>query len=75
MLINEKTRDFIRQHENDDVRKLALQGTKDSEVDLMVVLQQIAGRQTARNRLLADRRLAGSCLPGLLSMGYSIPLI
>jgi hypothetical protein len=51
MLINEKTRDFIRQHENDDVRKLALQGTKDSEVDLMVVLQQIAGRQTARRKL------------------------
>ena len=51
MLINEKTRDFIRQHENDDIRKLALQGTKDSEVDLMVVLQQIAGRQTARRKL------------------------
>lgn len=51
MLINEKTRDFIRQHENDDVRKLALQGTKDHEVDLMLALQQIAGRQTARRKL------------------------
>ena len=51
MLINEQTRDFIRQHENDDVRKLALQGTKDPEVDLMVALQQIAGRQTARKKL------------------------
>ncbi len=51
MLINEKTRDFIRQHENDDVRKLALQGTKDYEVDLMLALQQIAGRQTARRKL------------------------
>lgn len=51
MLINEKTRDFIRQHENDDVRKLALQGTKDHEVDLMLALQQIAGRQTACRKL------------------------
>lgn len=51
MLINEKTRDFIRQHENDDVRKLALQGTKDHEVDLMLALQQIVGRQTARRKL------------------------
>ena len=51
MLINERTRDFIRQHENDDVRRLALQGTKDPEVDLMVALQQIAGRQTARRKL------------------------
>ena len=51
MLINEQTRDFIRQHENDDVRRLALQGAKDPEVDLMVALQQIAGRQTARWKL------------------------
>ena len=51
MLINEKTRDFIRKHENDDVRKLALQGTKDPEIDLMLALQQIAGRQTARRKL------------------------
>ena len=51
MLINEKTRDFIRQHENDDVRKLALQGSKHQDVDLLLALQQIAGRQTARRKL------------------------
>ena len=49
--MNEKTRDFIRQHENDDVRKLALQGTKDPDIDLVQALQQIAGRQTARRKL------------------------
>ena len=49
--MNEKTRDFIRQHENDDVRKLALQGTKDPDTDLVQSLQQIAGRQTARRKL------------------------
>ena len=51
MLINEQTRDFIRQHEQDDVRRLALQGVRDAEVDLAQALQQIAGRQTARRKL------------------------
>jgi hypothetical protein len=51
MLINEQTREFIRQHEQDDVRRLALQGVRDAEVDLAQALQQIAGRQTARRKL------------------------
>ena len=51
MNINEKTRDFIRQHQDDDVRKLALQGCRDAEVDMTLALQQIAGRQTARRKL------------------------
>ena len=51
MLVNEQTRDFIRQHEQDDVRRLALQGVRDAEVDLAQALQQIAGRQTARRKL------------------------
>lgn len=51
MNINEETREFIRQHQNDDVRKLALQGCRDTEVDMTIALQQIAGRQTARRKL------------------------
>lgn len=50
-MINEQTWDFIRQHATDDVRKLALQGTKDGAVDLSMALQQIAGRQTALKKL------------------------
>jgi 16S rRNA G966 N2-methylase RsmD len=50
-MINEQTWDFIRQHAADDVRKLALQGTKDTAVDLSMALQQIAGRQTALKKL------------------------
>ena len=50
-MINEQTWDFIRQHAADDVRKLALQGTKDAAVDLSMALQQIAGRQTALKKL------------------------
>ena len=51
MSINEKTREFINKHVNDDVRKLALQGVKDEDVDLTFALQQIAGRQMARQKL------------------------
>lgn len=51
MLINEKTRSFISEHANDDVRRLALQGSRDSDIDLTTALQQIAGRQTARRKL------------------------
>ena len=68
MLINEQTRDFIRQHENDDVRRLALQGTKDPEVDLMVALQQIAGRQTARKKLPSWAAVDGLFYPPHLNM-------
>lgn len=68
MLINEQTRDFIRQHENDDVRRLALQGTKDPEVGLMVALQQIAGRQTARRKLPSWAAVDGLFYPPHLNM-------
>lgn len=51
MIINEQTWEFIRQHANEDVRKLALQGSRDAEVDLPMALQQIAGWQTARKKL------------------------
>ena len=51
MFINENTWHYIRQHADGDVRKLALQGVKDTEVDLQQALQQIVGRQTARRKL------------------------
>ena len=68
MLINEQTRDFIRQHENDDVRRLALQGAKDPEVDLIVALQQIAGRQTARRKLPSWAAVDGLFYPPHLNL-------
>lgn len=49
--MNEATRDFVRRHLNDDVRQTALLGARDTEVDLAVALQQIAGRQAARRKL------------------------
>ncbi len=51
MIINEATRKFIDEHELEDVRQLALQGSKIPEVDMPMALQQIAGWQTARRKL------------------------
>ena len=68
MLINEKTWDFIRQHADDDVRKLALQGAKDADIDLQMALQQIAGRQTARRKLPSWAAVDGIVYPPHLNM-------
>ena len=68
MLINEKTWNYIRQHADEDVRKLALQGTKDADVDLQMALQQIAGRQTARRKLPSWVAVEGIVYPPHLNM-------
>lgn len=49
-MINEATRQFIKAHREEDVRKLAL-GSHAEGVDLPLALQQIAGWQTARKKL------------------------
>ena len=68
MLINESTWQFIRKHANDDVRKLALQGSKEADVDLPMALQQIAGRQTARKKLPTWSAVEGIVFPPHLNM-------
>ena len=68
MLINENTWQFIRKHANDDVRKLALQGSKEADVDLPMALQQIAGRQTARKKLPSWSAVEGIVYPPHLNM-------
>ena len=68
MIINEKTWAFVRQHGNDDVRKVALQGAKDADVDLQTALQQIAGRQTARRKLPSWAEVDGIIYPPHLNM-------
>ena len=68
MLINEKTWEFIREHANDDVRKLALKGVKDQDVNMPIALQQIAGRQTARRKLPSWAAVDGIIYPPHLNM-------
>ena len=66
--MNQATADFIRQHADADVHQLALQGTKNPEVDLSLALNQIAGRQTARHKLPSWAAIDGIVYPSHLSM-------
>lgn len=66
--MNKPTADYIRQHAGDDIRQLALQGTKDPDVDLPFALDQIAGRQTARRKLPSWAAADGIVYPPHLSM-------
>ena len=49
--MNQATLDFIRQHQDDDVRQLAFLGSKYPEVDMPFALDQIRGRKMARTKL------------------------
>lgn len=51
MTISQATRDYIRNHQNDDVRELALKGCRNPDVDSPFALQQIQGRQKAKDKL------------------------
>ena len=66
--MNEATREFIRQHREDDVRQLALRGTKDPEVDLAFALQQIDGLRRAQEKLPSWAAIEGIVYPPHLSM-------
>ena len=66
--MNQATIDFIREHADADVRRLALQGAKNPEVDLTFALEQIAGRQKAKIKLPSWAALDGIVWPPHLSM-------
>ena len=66
--MNEATVDFIRAHADDNVRQLALKGTKNPDVDLTFALDQIAGHQTARRKLPTWAATDGIVFPPHLSM-------
>ena len=67
-MVNQATREFIRKHAEDDVRQLALRGSKDPEVDLPLALSQIGGRQKAREKLPSWAATDGIVYPPHLSM-------
>ena len=50
-IMNQATLDFIRQHQDDDVRQLAFLGSKYPEVDMPFALDQIRGQKMARTKL------------------------
>ena len=67
-IMNEATREFIRQHRDDDIRQLALRGTRGPEVDLAFALQQIDGHRRAMEKLPSWATIEDIVYPSHLSM-------
>ena len=68
MNINEITWQYITAHAEDDVARLALHPSKDPQVDMAVALQQIAGRQKAKEKLPEWYATEGILYPKKVSM-------
>ena len=66
--MNQATQDFIRQHQDDDVRQLAFLGSKYPDVDMPFALDQIRGRKMARVKLPRWASLEGIIYPPHISM-------
>ena len=67
-IMNQATLDFIRQHQDDDVRQLAFLGSKYPEVDMPFALDQIRGRKMARVKLPRWASIDGIIYPPHISM-------
>ena len=67
-MMNQATQDFIRQHQDEDVRKLAFLGSKYPEVDMPFALDQIRGRKMARTKLPRWANIDGIIYPPHISM-------
>ena len=65
---NQATQDFIRQHQDEDVRQLAFLGSKNPEVDMPFALDQIRGRKMARAKLPRWASIDGIIYPPHISM-------
>lgn len=68
MNINESTWQYIAAHAEYDVAQLALHPSKDPQVDMAVALQQIAGRQKAKEKLPEWYATEGVLYPKKVSM-------
>ena len=67
-MMNQATQDFIRQHQDEDVRQLAFLGNKNPEVDMPFALDQIRGRKMARAKLPLWANIDGIIYPPHISM-------
>lgn len=67
-IMNQATLDFIRQHQDDDVRQLAFLGSKYPKVDMPFALDQIRGRKMARVKLPRWASIEGIIYPPHISM-------
>lgn len=67
-MMNQATQDFIRQHQDEDVRQLAFLGSKNPGVDMPFALDQIRGRKMARAKLPRWANIDGIIYPPHISM-------
>lgn len=68
MQFSPETLRFIKEHAQDDVRPLALQARKYPLVDVPAAIQQIAGRQTAAEKIPSWQAVDGIVYPRHLSL-------
>lgn len=68
MKLNQETKDFIRQHLTDDIKKLALKKSSNPAIDIPFALQQIEGYQTALKKLPEWAAQEGILFPPKISM-------
>ena len=67
-IMNQATQDFIRQHQDGDVRQLAFLGSKYPEVNMPFALDQIRGRKMAHVKLPRWASIEGIIYPPHISM-------
>ena len=67
-IMNDKTREFVAMHRNEDVRELALKAKRVEGLDLSLALDQIAGWQIARKKLPQWASCEGIIYPPHISM-------
>lgn len=68
MQISSETLQFIREHQLDDVRSLALQARKYPNVDMTTAITQIAGRKVAAEKIPSWGKLEDIWYPKHLSL-------
>lgn len=68
MEISPETQQFIREHLSDNVRTLALQAKKYPDVDMPAAITQIAGRQTAAEKIPSWKEIENIWYPKHLSL-------
>ncbi|EJX08280.1 hypothetical protein EVA_03601 [gut metagenome] len=68
MQLSLQTQSFIREHQRDDVRTLALQSAKYPDVDMPVAITQIAGYQMAAEKIPSWSAMEGVWYPKHISL-------
>lgn len=68
MKLTDEIKQFIREHEKENIRELALQARRYPDWDFPFVMNQIAGRQMAREKLPSWYETEGLIYPPHLSM-------